>query len=495
MVSNQRNSFFSGLQYLIVILVAFITLKINIGYFGDKTFGMWILFIALWGLGSNVDFGFGLSIVKYVASAYNEKDYKSLNEIISSSCIFFIVMGGVIFALGSIVGFLIYFKNPQLVPRGQYNEAKLVFVLLGINFYIQYFGLFIRSVLEGLNNYVIASKNIIFTNIFLLISTFVVKYLHLSLVHLSMFYCIASSVYLIVITFYLFISYKEIKVKFTFFNIKKIFSLFKFSLKIQLTFISLALFDPLIKYLLGTLSSLSLVTYYEIARKISLAISGLFNNIFRTSLTKISTLKSESEYEGYILTEGKNIYKMSVAYSCLFYGIGSFIFAAIIKLWFGFDEAILLFLLLTLPESISNYGFFSFMFLVGVGKAGLLSIFTLLNLIIVGLGVYVSFTISNSPLGLFSYYITTLIINILIFRYLSIKKYVKILELFKVTNSGSLIILDAAIILSILCVYFKVANTFYILGVLSAASAFIFRKDFTFYFKYFSNLVFKRYAR
>ena len=67
MYSNRKNSGWLSFQFIVMLLVALITLKLNLTHYGAHQFGSWILFASIWGCGAAIDFGFGTSLVKYVA--------------------------------------------------------------------------------------------------------------------------------------------------------------------------------------------------------------------------------------------------------------------------------------------------------------------------------------------------------------------------------------------------------------------------------------------
>ncbi len=46
-----------------------------------------------------LDFGIGTSFVKYIAEYYTKKDYKSINQIVNTGCIFYSIFAILIFTL------------------------------------------------------------------------------------------------------------------------------------------------------------------------------------------------------------------------------------------------------------------------------------------------------------------------------------------------------------------------------------------------------------
>lgn len=95
-MSDRKNSLWLGFQFSFTLVVALINLKINILHYGSKVFGIWIMLASVWGIGTALDFGFGTSVVKYVAEFFKH-DKNRLNKFLSSSFIVFLFVGFLIF--------------------------------------------------------------------------------------------------------------------------------------------------------------------------------------------------------------------------------------------------------------------------------------------------------------------------------------------------------------------------------------------------------------
>ncbi|MBK6914003.1 MAG: hypothetical protein IPH11_10215 [Ignavibacteriales bacterium] len=138
-----------------------------------------------------------------------------------------------------------------------------------------------------------------------------------------------------------------------------------FSIGIQGASIFGNMIDPIIKYSLGHFYSINSISYYEIAQRFSTGVTGLFNTTFRTVLPKASALKTKEEVNLFLNIEGSKLSKLGITYAGLMYGVMSIGFTLFIKLWFGFDEAVIFFLILSLSESINKFGFSIYNFLWG----------------------------------------------------------------------------------------------------------------------------------
>ena len=101
-----------------------------ISYLGKTGYGIWILVSSIIGYYGLLDLGVSSAITRYVARYAGQKDYKSLNETVSTSLVMFCVIGfvavGVAFA---VAGPLSRFFN---IPTDQVEKFQKVVWLLGL---------------------------------------------------------------------------------------------------------------------------------------------------------------------------------------------------------------------------------------------------------------------------------------------------------------------------------------------------------------------------
>ncbi|BDQ04192.1 oligosaccharide flippase family protein [Ignavibacterium sp.] len=414
MSQDKRNSLWLATQYSTSILISFITLKINLLHFGEAIFGLWILLISFWGLSSILDLGFGTAIVKYTAMALRKNDNDELNNTISTGSLFFLLFGILLIICGFVFGYIIYFSNTSIFNEKLKEKFVIVFLILGASFYFQYLTIFLKSILEGMNNFKIVSILNISSYFFILFQITIIYSLKLDIVYLAFSYLITN---IILLSLY----FTVIKTKFKFIKINPLeFSsqyfkkMFGFSFNIQIAFFIGALIDPLIKYIIVNFNTSNTVSHYEIARRFAIAISGLFNNSFKNLLPKASGLINLSEYKSFIKGDVLRVAGFSILFSGIFYGIMSLPISVIIELWFGYRESIIIFFLLSLAEIINNFGFALYTFFMGLGKGVYLIFIQTSNIIFLTTFLIIGFLTFNSELGLVGYFISVLIMNILL---------------------------------------------------------------------------------
>lgn len=466
---NKKNHLWLSIQYMVVVVISLITLKLNLINFGTELFGYWILVASLWGFGRVLDFGLSTSLVKFVAE-FNKKDDSQLKYLLSSCLFLMIFLGLVIFIIVYVVGQLFYFNSTEIIRVKYYQNVWDVFLILGASFYVNYLTNFVKSIFEGMSNFVLPSILNIIYSIFILLSVLVSYLLDLQIVYLALFYLCSSLVYLTLFVVSYKIKYRSIEISLKYVNFLMVKRVFSFSLAIQGATIFGSLIDPIVKYLISSQTTIGAVSVYEIARRFVSAITGLFNTTFRTILPKASTLTTLQDYKNFIYKESLNLSRLGIIYSGTIFGIGAFLIPQVILFFFGFREAVLVFLILAIPESINNFGFSIYNFLIGIGKANLVVLIQLINVTIITISVFLGLKIFDNILGLFGYGLTVTWVNILMLLFvrkisgISIKKY------FNLTSIYKLIVLIGFILTAIIILSYGKIETLYItlsLGLLS----------------------------
>ena len=115
MQTDKKNSLWLAVQFVISFSVALAIYYLNLSLYKEKLFGAWLILASLWGMGTSLDFGFGLTIVKYVAE-YNSGKKEKINELLSSIFFVFVILGFLVFVVMYTVAELFYFNNPSIVP-------------------------------------------------------------------------------------------------------------------------------------------------------------------------------------------------------------------------------------------------------------------------------------------------------------------------------------------------------------------------------------------
>lgn len=472
---NKNNHVWLSIQYLLSVIISLITLKLNLLNFGTEIFGYWILISSIWGFGIALDFGFGKSIIKYV-SEYREKNEAKINSMLSSSFFLFVSLGLITFVVILIISYSLYFGADGIIPMDSETNFWLINIVLGSSFYLRYISIFIKSIFEGFNNFVLSSQINLLNNFLILSSVILSFLLNQPIIVLAYYYLISSFITLIAFYFAYKIKYRNISISLKLFEIKYVKEVLKFSMAIQGAAIFSSLIDPVIKYLLGNVS-INSISSFEIAKRFVTAITGLFNNTFRTILPKASVLKPGDNYTNFIIGYCDRLSKLGITYSGIVFGVGSIALSFIIKRVFGVDEAVLIFLILALPESVNKLGFPLYNFLLGIGKANFLAILQIINLAIISGCVYMGLEITHSSIGLLGYWVSVIVGNMIIMWYSNKITSISMWAYLIFSKAIKLVLLDFLLLLSIWGIYKYNFNVYIFLAVLCGLSVLIFYKD------------------
>ena len=487
MNQEKRNSLWLAIQYIVAIIFSLITLKLNLLTYGKELFGSWILISSLWGFGRALDFGLGTSIIRFVAE-YNHKDASRLNYLLSTCLLLMFFLGIIIFILIFEIGQLIYFSTNEILGSEHIEEIRIVFLILGLSFYLNYIIIIIKSVFEGMSDFGTTSRISILYSTLVLISVVIVFLFNLPLLILSYFITISSFVSLAIYIFTFKLKYSNIHISWKYFEPALLKKVFCFSIAIQGAAMFGSLIDPLIKYLIGNFSSIGSVSVYEIARRFVTAITGLFNTTFRPILPKASILSNKDDFSSFLYNECANLSRIGITYSGTVFGMGALIIPVIIKQIFNYDDAVLIFFILALPESINNFGYAIYNFLIGIEKAYFLVMVQLINVIVIGLSVFLGLIIFGNLLGLLGYGLTVIIVNILMILFaqkitgISIKKY------FLLSKAYNLLILLLFLLTTVFLISNNYLNLYILMFILGCLSAVVFINDL----KRYSHLIFKK---
>ena len=437
MKGDKQNSFWLATSFIITSVVALVMLKLNIENFGNQKFGIWLLLSSIWGFSSSLDFGFGTSIVKFVAE-YRKANSENISTLLTSSLLVFVVLGSILFLIGNLVALEIYFNNFKIIPEKFRNEFITVFIILGVNFFVRYIIIFFNSIFEGLNEFSLTSKLSILQAILNLITVCVAFFYNFSITSLTVGYLLVSLCSLILFLIVFRNKYQNYKLSFkcfSFFEIKKVL---RFSFTVQLMSVFNTIIDPVVKYIIGNFYQVNSIPAYEIARRFAIAISGLFFNSFKIILPKASILISREEQKLFLNNALNKYCRFGVLYSGIFYGIVLLPFILLIDIVFNLQEAVIIFLILSLPETINNFGYSIYNYFLGIGKVYFLATMQLINFIITIVTVIACFIFFNNVFGLIGYFFSVVIVNVFMLIYLKRGWDISIRSLLKKTKAYKL---------------------------------------------------------
>jgi O-antigen/teichoic acid export membrane protein len=312
-----------------------------------------------------------------------------------------------------------------------------------------------RSIFEGHEDFIRISKIALLNSLLVFIFVVIAYLFHLHIIFFAVLNLIAALVQFGNYCFAFSKHYCNLKIKYSFVNIVTFKEIFKFSISVQAAFLLGSLIDPVIKYIIGNYSENKLIPPYEIARRFSNAISGLYTFSFKNAFPRISKLSTKIEYENFLSLDGIKLSKLGISFSGLFFGVFSILFICIFKWFYGYNESIIIFLILALVESFNNTGYILYVFILGIGRASFLAMIQALNVASIAVLSIVCLLLFHNELGLLGLYISVIFANIIML--LIIKKYVglNILSFYKKINFLKLVCLNLLILIDIAVLTYK----------------------------------------
>jgi hypothetical protein len=253
-----------------------------------------------------------------------------------------------------------------------------------------------------------------------------------------------------------------------------------------------SLIDPIAKYIIGNYSENKLIPPYEIAKRFSLAISGFYSFTFKNSLPKVSKLSTKEEYLHFLSSDGVKLSRLGISFSGLFFGVFSIFFACIFKYFYGYNDSILIFLILGLAESYNNTGYILYVFILGIGKALFLSMLQALNVVLTAFLLVSCFFLFHNGLGLLGYYLSVFIANITMLLFIKKHVGIGIFSFYKKISFWKLASMTVLILIDILICTYKMDFLIVSQILLSFICFWLFRNDIKMPIKIISSMITNR---
>jgi O-antigen/teichoic acid export membrane protein len=129
-----RNTLFNYLAIISVTLVRFIAMPILIHGLGRDRYGIYATVTSVVGYVGLLDLGIGISLTKFVAEYYARRDFRRLNEMLSTSLLLYIGLGVVGSAI--LVGFSsLFVQHVFEIPVSLWTEGRYVFWISAVSLF------------------------------------------------------------------------------------------------------------------------------------------------------------------------------------------------------------------------------------------------------------------------------------------------------------------------------------------------------------------------
>jgi len=260
-----RNSTLSVLQALVNIFVLFFLYRYLISKLGENLVGVWSLTTAATSMFSVAQFGFTRSLVKYVAKYKAKDDFTSISNLIQTVFISLAIIIGVVCLIAYPV---LYYLLDFIIKGKEILVARDILVWVIIMFFIRNIAAIFQSSLDGLQRMdirgiiVISSVIVFFVSTIIMVPEYGIKgVLFAQLLQ----YVVVFVVSVICIK----LKYKDINLFPRKWKRELFSEAYLYGIKFQFISVCQVLTDPITKAFLSRFGGLNLVTYYEMAYKMS----------------------------------------------------------------------------------------------------------------------------------------------------------------------------------------------------------------------------------
>lgn len=121
-----RNTLFNYLAVFSYFLIRFVSLPIIIHGLGNDRYGIYATVMGVVSYVGLLDLGIGISLTKFVAEYYARKDFRRLNDMLSTALLLYLGLG--IVGVGILVGFSnLLIRNLFQIPPSMWIETRYVF--------------------------------------------------------------------------------------------------------------------------------------------------------------------------------------------------------------------------------------------------------------------------------------------------------------------------------------------------------------------------------
>ena len=356
------------------LVVVFIMSPVIIKSLGNYDYGIWEMVFAIVGYMGILDFGLQPSIIRHVAKYKALNDEETLLKIYTSSLLFMITMGILVFA----IIFLSSYALPYLFQDSklEWGKYSAFLIIVALTMLIKFPSIVFYCVLEGWQRYDIKNYIVI---VFLIVTNSIAYYMLINgggLLTFAIIHAISSSIQSIIIGIITIMKkFGGFKFKLDNFDMSSLKELFVFGYKSFILGITSRIFYSTDTVIIGAYLSPSLIPFYIIPANLLNHLRSLLWTLSEPLMPLFSEIHAKRDFKGII--------KIFINSSRYLYGIFlpaligiAFIGPAFIERWIGAEysqKGRFVLYILTLSYLIAWLNSLSSKLLTGIGKQGMLA--------------------------------------------------------------------------------------------------------------------------
>lgn len=452
MAIDKKNALWNSTSFIFLSIASFITLTITYKIFGADNLGLFLVISSIFGLGTNFDFGFGLSSIKYISEFKTENNYKKINTFISTFLIVYFFIAAVLIFFVSLY-FWFFIKDSNVTQNFSDSSVNSIFIFLSFAFFFKYITNYFKVILEAFRKFVLLSKFNVLINIFNIILFCTLFYGTHTIIYVAVLNFIYNFVSFLVFFIVVFRFNKEIKINFKNFSFGYLKQFSVYGINIQISSFFSSLIDTAIKFILGNFLNLSYVTYFELSKKVIDFSNGLINSAQKGIFNTLSEEQAQNKLTKYVNDDLFKYSLMSNFYSILIYGVINPILCYFISIWAHNQDTVVIFLIFAMPYSLINFGASLYQVIMIEGKGGTLVIIQIINVLSISVFLFVCIKLFANFLGLFSFFAATIVSIGILFYYLKKWHNFSQLNYFKQTKFNDIIKLNLLLLIEIYFIY------------------------------------------
>jgi len=141
-------------RYLAIVAemaVGLLVLPFNVAHLGKAAYGLWVLTTSITAYFSVLDLGYSGALVKFVAQYRAKRDFRSLNEILSTTYYLFVIFGVVTYLIAIVIA--VFLGRILSIGPDQLHVARVVLLVTSVNFALATAFSIFGAVINGFQRY------------------------------------------------------------------------------------------------------------------------------------------------------------------------------------------------------------------------------------------------------------------------------------------------------------------------------------------------------